>query len=153
MTAFASPGAAQSVDAIEELRICAGLADQEARLACFDDLSERVLQEETADKSPTQEKTVRPEAETATPRVAQPLPDELGNAAEIEYVGLITSCKKGHYGDWFFFFDNGQVWKEVKKRNRRFKECNFNVTITKDAFGYKMRIEGEDRTIRVRRHR
>jgi hypothetical protein len=152
-TVFTSSGAAQSVDTVEELKACARMTDSDARLACFDNLGERVLREEPADTTPTQEKTTRPEPETATTTNAESLPDELGRSKTTEYVGLITSCKQDGRGDWYFFFDNGQVWKEVNKRSRRFKECNFNATITEDGFGYKMRIDGSDRTIRVRRHR
>ena len=153
LTVFASSSAAQSVDTVEELKICASIADQEARLACFDELGERVLREESAVEETTHDEVAEPEAATATTTDVQPLPDELGSSKTARYTGLITSCKKGHYGDWYFFFDNGQVWKEVNDRRLRFKDCNFNATITKDGFGYKMRIDGEKKTIRVRRHR
>ena len=153
ITVFTSSGVAQSADTVEELEVCAKMTDQDARLACFDNLGERVLREESADKKSTQEKMAQPEAETATATNAQPLPDDLGKAKNIQYVGLITSCKKGYYGDWYFIFDNGQVWKDVNNRDLRFKECNFNATITKDAFGYKMRIDGVEKTIRVKRNR
>ena len=85
---------------------------------------------------------------------AEPLPDDFGVSGPktTEYRGVVTSCRQGHYGDWYFVFDNGQVWKEVNRRNRRFKECDFDVTIAKDSFGYKMRIESLDKTIRVKRH-
>ena len=152
ITVFTSSGIAQSVDPVEELKACAKMTDRDARIACFDNLGERVLREESADKKPTQEEVAQPEAVTATASNVQPLPDDLGKSSGINYSGLITSCKKGYYGNWYFFFDNGQVWKEVNTRNLRFKECNFNATITKDAFGYKMQIDGVDKTIRVRRN-
>ena len=150
---FTSAGVAQPVDTVEELKVCARMTDQDARFACFDNLGERVLREEPVDKEPTQDQMPRPEAETATETNAQPLPDDFGCSKSVQYSGLITSCKKGHYGNWYFIFDNGQVWKEVNKRNLRFKECNFNATITRDTFGYKMRIDSVERTIRVRRTR
>ena len=153
ITVYTSSGVAQSVDTVEELKVCARMTDQDARFACFDNLGERVLREEPADKKPTQEKMAQPEAVTATATNAQPLPDDLGRSKSIQYSGLITSCQKGQYGDWYFIFDNGQVWKEVNNRNLRFKECNFNATITKDVFGYKMQIDGVEKTIRIRRTR
>ena len=153
ITVFTSSGIAQSVDPVEELKACAKMTDRNARFACFDNLGERVLREASADKKPTREKMAQPEAVTATATNAQPLPDDLGKSTSIKYSGLITSCKKGYYGDWYFIFDNGQVWKEVNKRNRRFKECNFNVTITRDVFGYKMQIHGVEKSLRVRRYR
>lgn len=148
---IASSGFAQAMDTIEELKVCAKMTDQDARLACFDELGERVLSEEAADTRPTQEEKVQPESAAEDGTIVMPLPDELGSSKDVEYVGLITSCKKGHYGDWYFFFENEQVWKDVNNRNLRFKECHFNATITKSAFGYKMRIEDLDRDIRVKR--
>ena len=153
ITVFASTGVAQSEDIVEELKSCARMTDQDARFACFDNLGERVLREEPADKKPTQEKVAQPEAVTATATDAQPLPDDYGSIKSIKYTGLITSCKQGHYGDWYFIFDNGQVWKEVNKSKLRFKECNFNATITRYAFGYKMQIDGIEKSIRVKRNR
>lgn len=153
MTVFASTGAAQSIDVVEELKVCASITDQEARLACFDSLGERVLGEASADASRQEEMAARPDAKAATVTSAQPLPDDLGTSQAVEYVGLMTSCDRGASGRWYFFFDNGQVWKQVDTRNRRFKDCNGNATIMNDAFGYKMRIDGVERTIRVKRHR
>ena len=150
---FTSSGVAQPLDTVEELKVCARMADQNARLACFDKLGESVLREESADNKPTQEEKIQPEAATETTTIVEPLPDDLGSSKTTQYLGLITACKRGQYGDWYFTFDNGQVWKEINGRNLRFKECNFYATITKDAFGYKMRIEGEKGTIRVRRNR
>ena len=161
ITVSTSTGIAQSVDPIEELKACAKMTDRDARYACLDNLGERVLREESADKKPTPGKVAQPEAvTTAAATNAQPQPDDLGESTfgddqeskSIKYSGMTRSCKKGEYGNWYFFLDNGQIWKEVNIRNRRFKECNFNVTITKDRFGYKMRIDASEKSIRVRRH-
>lgn len=149
---YTSSGVAQTVDIAAQLKTCAIMTDQNSRLACFDDLGERVLREEPVDEKPTQENKVQPEAITETEVNAEPLPEDLGKSKDVQYRGLITSCKKGHYDDWYFIFDNGQVWKQISGRNRRFKECNFHATITKDAFGYKMRVDGIQGVIRVRRN-
>jgi hypothetical protein len=153
ITGFAPFGVAQSAGTVEELKDCARMADQDARLACYDELGQRVLREEAADRKPTQEKMARQEAETASTVEIQPLPDELGRSKAVNYLGTITSCKKGGSGDWYFFFDNGQVWKQVNRRDLRLKDCKFDATISSDGFGYKMRIDGFERTIRVKRHR
>lgn len=152
---FAPAGSAKSADPIEDLKACARVTDRDVRLACFDMLGQRVLGEESAFTEPAQEEVVQPEAVALEPATnAEPLPDDLGVSGPkpTEYGGTVTSCKKGHFGDWYFIFDNGQVWKEVNRRNRRFKECNFEVTITKDAFGYKMQIDALDKSVRVKRH-
>lgn len=153
IAASTSPSFAQSPDTVEEIRVCASMTDRDTRLACFDNLGERVLREESADKTPAQEETTQPEVATATASDAQPLPDEPRNSEDPQYSGLITSCKKGRYGDWYFVFDDGQVWKEVNSRNLRFKECNFNATIMRDRFGHQMQIDGFEKTIRVKRSR
>jgi hypothetical protein len=150
---FTASGVAQSADTVEELKVCAEMTDQEARLACFDNLGERVLQEEPVGQKPAQEEKVQPETETETATVVEPLPDDFGSSETVQYGGLITSCKRGYYGDLYFVFENGQVWKEVSGRSTRLKECNFNATITRDGFGYQMQIDGIDRTFRVKRNR
>ena len=149
---LATPGVAQTMDPVEELKTCAQVPDAAARLACFDDLGERVLRDAPTDEDSSPEETAQPAAGTPV-AAAQALPEDLGRASTAEYVGLVTSCRQGGRGDWYFFFDNGQVWKQVNSGGRRFKECNFDATITKDGFGFKMRIESLDRTIRVKRHR
>ena len=148
---------AQSADVVEELKACARMIDRDARFACFDRLGQRVLAEESVDKEPAQEDSAQPEGTAtaiATATNAQPLPDDSGvsESKTVDYSGRITSCKQGHHGDWYFYLEDGQVWKEARRRNRRFKECDFDVTITKDRFGYKMRIDALDKTVRVRRH-
>lgn len=153
MAMFTSSGFAQSVATDEDLKNCARLTDQDARLACFDDLGKRVLGEELADEKPSQDEKVEPEAATEPATTTRPLPADLRALENARYSVQITSCQEGQRGGWYFIFDNGQIWKEVNNRNLRFKECDFQATIWKDVFGYKMQIEGEDRTIRVRRHR
>ena len=170
-----SVSVAQPVVSVEALRACAQLADPGARLACYDNLGERVLAGDASDEASAPEKAVaasdgRPakEAPVAAPSAAptatgSPAPASVGRstdssfgkktAEQVSFNGVVTSCKKGHYGNWFFIFEGGQVWQEVNMRNRRFKNCNFKATITKDMFGYKMQIEGQDKSIRVRRNR
>jgi len=41
----------------------------------------------------------------------------------------------------------------VKHNKLRFKDCNFDVTIMQDAFGYKMQIDGREKRIRISRKR
>ena len=153
ITFLASSSFAQSVDALEEIKVCAAVTEQDARLACFDRLSDQVLQQGPADTASAQQNATKTEVDIAAATVVKPLPEDLGSSKVDRYAGTVTSCRKGQSGDWYFFFDNDQVWKHVSNRKLRFKECSFDVTITKDTFGYKMQIDGETRTIRVRRHR
>lgn len=165
-----SSGIAQSMDPIDELKACARMTDRNARFACFDSLGKRVLLEESADKSPTRGEVAQPDAITpAAATSAQPQRDDLGTSTfgddqesksvkdqdseSVTYEGRITSCKQGHYGDWYFFFDNGQVWINASRSNLRFKECDFKVKVTKDLFSYKMWIDDAKKPIRIRLHK
>ncbi len=133
-------GTAQA-DPTEALKVCARLADKDARFACYDELGQRVLAEDGK----------------ATPS----LPDDIGGAefekqahGQIkEDRGQVTSCQKGGDGRWYFYFDNGQVWKEANTGRNRFRNCDFLASVYRDGFGYKMRIEESGKRIRVTRLR
>ena len=160
--ACTSASVAQSVDPVEELKACARMTDQDSRTACFDELGDRVLQEDSVTEIPPPETVAQPQATpaAAAATTAPSVPDDRDDSRSAEQPsstndqlgGLVKSCKQGHYGNWFFIFENGQVWKEVNNRKLRFKNCNFHATIRKDRFGYEMKIDGEERTIRVRRN-
>jgi len=146
-------GPAWSAESIADIRACAEVTDADARLACFDELAERVQREEPA---------VDPASAVAAEEPDEAaLPDHLGGADyeepsenfETHHQGMITKCQQGGDGRWYFRFSNGQVWKQSNLKRRRFKECSFPATITQDGFGYKMLIEvkGKINTIRVSR--
>ena len=98
--------------------------------------------------------TVSPQPE------AQRVPDDLGiekkkkeqAAKKKSYRGHVRSCGQMSDNRWYFVFDRGQMWKQSSDWIHRFKECDFDVTITKDFFGYKMKIDGGI-TLRVKRER
>ena len=109
------------------------------------------------------ETTVVTQATEATETEANvpSLPDHLGGTSfekksesgEFKHSGLVTSCKKGADSRYYFFFESGQVWRQSNIGRHRFKDCNFVVTIRRDAFGYKMQIDGETSKIRVARRK
>lgn len=129
-----------------ELKACVLTEEDAARLKCFDSLANKFSE---------------PEEIVKKKEKAQALPENLGGRkfeespdAEEGSRGLVTSCQKSYDGKWFFIFENGQVWKQVDRVKRRYKGCNFNVTINKDGFGYKLRVDGdENRSIRIKRHK
>lgn len=67
--------------------------------------------------------------------------------------GTVVDCRKDEFGDTYYYFDNGQVWKQKTDSRTSFEDCNFDVTISKDFFGYKMQRVGEKRRIRISRLR
>lgn len=138
-----SQAAADEQSLAEKVRTCSIKSTDKDRLQCFDSLAKMVVEidDQEADKGDT-------------------LPGDLGGGkfekngkTPEENRGLVTSCKQSHDGRWFFIFENGQVWKQSNsdRRSRRYKNCNFPVTIKKDGFGYKMNIQELSRELRVRR--
>jgi hypothetical protein len=118
------------------IQSCGSVEDPQARLRCYDDVAketravEAASAEETLSQAPVEQ--------------AQPAEEE-GDVT----TAVVIRCEQGPDGKYFFFFSNGQVWKQVKAGRERYKECDFNVTITRDWFGYKMLREGEQRRIRI----
>lgn len=144
---------------IEKLISCTKVASDTARLACFDAVTAQVsAQSETTqlsnEASPNSSETTNPESIT-------PLPDDIGGGEfssgneeqEKGYRGHVTDCQQAADRRWFYIFDNGQVWKQVDRRKRRHRDCDFFVTLTEDNFGYTMVIDGQDSKIRVDRRR
>jgi hypothetical protein len=136
---------------------CAELENADARLACYDEIIGGSISRpnpEAAEKEPTG---------TAPRSEPVPLTQDVGEEqldgknrpeSEPEIVqGRVTECKKDASNKLYFLFDNGQVWKQRSNARLPGGECDFSVTITKDAFGYKMQIDGEGKKIRIGRIR
>jgi hypothetical protein len=65
--------------------------------------------------------------------------------------GHLVDCPRGRSSKLAFYFDNGQVWRQTDSKRLSWSECTFDVTITKDFFGYKMTRDDENRTVRIER--
>ena len=165
----------------DELSRCNSIDDGAARLACYDKLGgrqalPRVEPESSPEPAAEQPTPAVPAAERPTPAVPAaeqptpavpaeeeyaPLTDEIGaerlgkkgSGAEddMRVRGTVTACRKDSLNKYFFYFENGQVWKQKDSERLRYKECKFSVMITKDFFGYKMQVDGEKRRIRIGR--
>ena len=137
-----------------DLERCAKLEDPQARLECYDAASER--QRGTPPPAPA---AATPDpGDSREPAQPAPLSDAVGeeqletkDAIEGPVRGMLTGCRKGPTGKWYFYFDNGQVWEQRDSDRLRFKECDFEVTIRKDFFGYKMEMPDSDNKVRVAR--
>jgi hypothetical protein len=148
---------AQSSDPLAQLKVCANTTDRDSRIACLEELAIQVrdAQAGAIKATPTQHE---PDVADLGPPA---LKDDLGgerfaNKPDLEDAqdrGLITACTQGTDKKWYFYFENGQIWKQVSDRRLRFDECRFVATITKDMFGYKMLIEGHKRKIRISRRK
>jgi len=96
------------------------------------------------------------------PAEVVPLSDDVGKSSvkraeapkSQKYSTRVTRCVENKQsGQYYFYFDNGQVWKQSKYRRLRWKECEFDVIVTKGIWGYEMYIPEKDRTIRISRLR
>jgi len=132
----------------DELRRCSSIDDASARLACYDGLASR--------EAPAQ---VQPGA-SSKPTPDQAL-DDLGSETlrrdndekdeKLAVRASVISCRKDAFDRYLFYFENGQVWKQSSDKRLYLKDCLFDVTITKDFFGYKMLRDGEKRPLRISR--
>ena len=149
-----------------EMRRCISLADDDARLACFDQLANDVLQ---ISESPVD--SIEPESSDTTIPALAPEPAD-GQAADVvpltdtvgkenvrrddskvnpEYAATVTRCERNPRGRYYFYFANGQIWKQTNSRRLHFRDCDFEVTVFRDMFGYKMSIAGQRKRIRISR--
>jgi hypothetical protein len=140
-----------------DLESCANLEDPQARLACYDAASQGLQEEKLAsppvEAAPAGESVESPAAEDSAPAwdaigEEQPGPeDEKEQSLRL----ALTDCRKGPTGKWYFYFDDGQVWKQ--KDNDRFstKNCDGEVAISKDFFGYKIKFQTTENKIRAER--
>jgi len=145
LTAMAEVHAQDSSD----MARCAEHENADSRLACYDKVIGR------SSSSPPDPEAAEKKPNPLTEEVGQEQldskdkPDQEPEA----FAGRVTDCRLNADGKWYFYFANGQVWKERNSGRQQFKDCDFEVTITKDVFGYKMQIEGEGKKIRIGRVR
>ena len=145
LTASAEVHAQESSD----MARCAELENADARLACYDEVTGQ------SNSSPPNPEAAEKEPNPLTEEVGQ---DQLASTDRRDqepeaFAGRVTDCRQNADSRWYFYFANGQVWKESNSGRQRFKDCDFSVTITKDAFGYKMQIDGDGKKIRIGRIR
>lgn len=149
---------------------CRAIIDDAERLACYDALDD-------TPRPPEPPALGAPEAEPAPPLSPEagaapeppadmtppPAPADLGAEAlpdtreekkeEKSFSATVTRCGEMANGRYLFYFENGQVWKQANDKRLYFRDCQFDVTITEDFFGYKMQQVGEKKRIRIRRVR
>jgi len=93
----------------------------------------------------------------------QPLDDSVGkqqiDAANQEgqptYTGRLIRCTESETSRLtYFYFENGQVWKQRGSGRRlRLRDCDYEAEIKKDVIGFKLRIPEKKVNVRVARVR
>ena len=157
---------AQSQDLGKALETCASIVEDDARLTCFDALAALLVDGQDTEQpvAPTAAPVVvavAPAVVDATPAgVPVPLTDEVGKeriepqqAEDREkYASRVKSCQESvQSGQTYFTLENGQVWKQSNYRRLSFRNCEFDIEISKSMFGYSMYIPSKDRKVRVAR--
>lgn len=150
-----------------ELLRCAALPAETERVRCYDALAQRNPRPpETAAAGKPEEQIAAehppvPAESMTEPSSAQAvdITDDVGreqvdggdDAEAAVYLARVTSCQKNSSGKVFFFFENGQIWKQTDYSRFRYRECEFDVALTRDTFGYKMKIVDQKASYRVSR--
>lgn len=172
--AVALAGTAVADDLREELATCAQLQNDEVRLACYDTLASVSAsrpdsgatggEEAAAGHAPAAASTTAPAA-TAQPAPAaaqQPESEDSlterffgmlpgggdDNSIESQVVGEVNRLRPGTR----FTLENGQIWQQTERSTRNYKATNPKVEISEGFMNsYRMRLEGLNARIRVRR--
>jgi len=150
------PAISHALSTIEQQYLkCSAVARDSARLSCYDLVSREYGQAQAAELEPDEPQ----------PQVAEdeerfvPMSEDMGLSSlerketdERQTIrAKVTSCNLGVSGKYFFYFENGQVWKQVDSGRQKFEACDFTVTITRDLFGYKMQPDVDKRRVRISR--
>lgn len=165
------PALAQDADA---LAACQLLEDSDERLACYDKVlkprdvppAAPVAAEPEAKAAPEPQATAPNPEPMAEPAAEQGIPasstkaldDEVGKESvsneerdSLAARGKLVKCQRGRSGKYVFWFDNGQIWRQKGNVTPNWKDCSFEVTVSKDVFGYTMIRDGESKKIRIER--
>ena len=79
-------------------------------------------------------------------------PDNEGEQDEQELSARIIRFSRNYHGDYTFYLDNGQVWRETSGSTLQFTRKQADIRIKKGTIGgYRMIVEGMAGTGRVKR--
>ena len=158
-------GTAVADDLREELQKCAQLTNPEVRLACYDALAE-LIAAQPLEESASGEAAILTAPTTEPRAAAEPVQEEDSEQSlasrvfgllpggddvrkiESRVVGEVDGLGQGKR----FELENGQVWRQVDRTERNYRATDPKVEI-KEGFmnSYRMRLEGLNARIRVRR--
>lgn len=145
--------ASYGFDPVSEIENCSAIGDDQARLQCYDALGTALKQAQAGGT------VTAPASDVAESESSTEMSDSLGGgrfASEAQgdeplAEGRVTFCQKSYDGKWLFVFANGQIWKQVRTKKRRFKDCDFAATIEKDFFGYFLKPVDSSEKTRIER--
>lgn len=142
--AFAQTSAAQTPEALTNVYQCAGIENNEARLACYDNAVGRLRTAETEGRivavDRQQVETLQRESfGFRLPTLASMLPgfrdDEDADEEFTELQMQVTRIAQRAYGRSAFIMANGQIWVQTESQSARNVRVGDTVTIRRAAMG------------------
>ena len=147
---------------MEELRQCREYSNLEQRLACYDQIGKPAPVVETpavpADAESADAAAAAADVPQEVERVSQhPVPsDDFGlpkSEDALESIrATVVRCGEANDHRFYFYFDNGQVWKYLGGKYLKYKSCNSSATLSEDNLGFKLQMDGKP-SLRVKRVR
>jgi hypothetical protein len=156
------PATAESDETSDQLKACARITEEATRVACYEALGKETLAAEgnkgnlAAISKPESTAKVAAScvAVTAATVTSTSAPTNVpikGIQPPEEYRVAVSSCRTNNFGETYFTLENGETWKRTGGQQLRESECSFFATLREDFFGYKMEIDDEKGTVRVKR--
>ena len=173
---FLLPGAVVFADALrDELDVCRGLTDDDARLICYDTAVDRSRQSADGGPRPAPAPPAAPAAATAATATAAAASAPAANVSQEDLFGktgdemqrtvqeatgsepidslaaTITKLQQYSYDRVLITLDNGQVWKQVDSSSLRLRVGDA-IEIGRASLGsFMLKKQGSKRTMRVSR--
>ena len=146
---------------MEALRQCREYSDIGKRLSCYDHIGEPAPIVETttvpadADPQDTAAGAAEVSEEVENDSLYRDLTDDIGlpksdDAYETIHATVVR-CGEANNRKFYFYFDNGQIWKYIGGKRLRYKSCNAPANLTEDGFGFRLQIDGKPGLLRVQR--
>lgn len=157
-SALAAPSAnPERAPALRKLTDCRQVADNAARLACYDAVAAEIDSAQAAGDivvvDRDQARAVRKQAfGFSLPSLS--LFDREGKSEPLEAVTLkVESAARGGDGKWVLRLEGGQIWRQIDTTElSRLPKAGATVTIRSAMLGsYKLTVSGSNVAIRVRR--
>lgn len=145
---------------MQEIRQCREHTDLVQRLACYDQIGKPAPVVETPAVPADAESPAAAAADVPqeVERVSQhPMPsDDFGlpkSEDALESIrATVVRCGEANDRRFYFYLDNGQVWKYLGGKYLRYKSCNSPATLSEDSLGFKLQMDGKP-SLRVKRVR